>query len=126
MTTTAGVVWVMVGLFLCARAIGWFAQSPHWVIPLSIAALLIGWIKARFIFSKLVKRNIRRIKELSPNKEKICVFAFQAMQSYLIIITMIALGIVLRLSPIPREYLAAIYLAIGSALFFAGFEYFAG
>lgn len=126
LTTTAGIVWALVGLFLSARAVGWFAVTPHHVFILVLLALVAGVIKSQFIFTRLVRRNMRRINELSPHKEKICVFAFQAMQSYLIIISMIALGILLRLSPIPREYLAAIYLAIGSALFLAGLRYFAG
>jgi hypothetical protein len=125
LTLAAGIVWALVGLFLSTRAVIWFVQTRHLVAILVISALVVGLLKGRFVFARLVRRNIQRIRELSPQKEKICVFAFQAWASYLIIIAMITLGILLRLSPIPREYLAAIYLAIGSALFFASFGYFA-
>lgn len=88
-----------------------------------LLALGIGFLKGRYIFSKLAFRNIRRIQALSPHKEKICLFAFQAIQSYLIIVGMIILGILLRLSRVPREILAVIYLAIGSALLYASLPY---
>ncbi len=125
LTLAAGIVWALVGLFLSTRAVIWFYETRHLVVLLAALALIVGIVKSRYVFTKLVKRNIRRIGELSPHKEKICVFAVQAYESYLIILAMITLGILLRLSPIPREYLAAIYLAIGSALFFASFGYFA-
>ena len=78
------------------------------------------------MFARLARRNIQRIRELSPHKEKICLFAFQALQSYVLIIGMITLGILLRLSPIPREYLAIVYLAIGFALVYASLQYWRG
>jgi hypothetical protein len=124
LTLAAGIVWALVGLFLSARAVIWFSETHHLVVILATMAIIVGFIKSRLVFARLVKRNIRRIHDLSPKKEKICVFAFQAYESYFIVIAMITVGILLRLSPIPREYLAAIYLAIGSALFFASFGYF--
>jgi len=88
-----------------------------------LLALAIGLMKGRYVFGRLADKNILRIRELSPHKEKICLFAFQAMQSYLLIIVMMTAGILLRLSPIPREYLAVLYLAIGSGLIVASVQY---
>ncbi len=79
------------------------AMAVWWMVLLALA---IGLVKGRFVFSRFARKNILRIRELSPQKEKICIFAFQAMQSYLIIIGMVTLGILLRLSPLPRELLA--------------------
>ena len=101
----------------------WFRASERNVFWMVFIALVIGFLKGQFIFSKLARKNIRRIYELSPHKEKICVFAFQAAFSYILIVGMITLGILLRLSPIPREYLAIVYLAIGVGLLYASVQY---
>ena len=88
-----------------------------------VLALAVGILKGRFLLSRMARRNVVRIFALSPHKEKICLFAFQAIQAYLVICGMTALGIVLRHSSIPREALAVVYLAIGSALMYASLPY---
>jgi hypothetical protein len=123
---SAAVVWGAVGLMLAIRAGFWFASSSMTVWWMVVLALAVGLVKGRYVFSKLAKKNIQRIRELSPQKEKVCIFAFQAMQSYLIIIGMVTLGFVLRYSPLPRELLGVIYLAIGVGLLYASGEYWRG
>ncbi len=86
-------------------------------------ALAIGFIKGHFLLSRMARRNISRILGLAPHKEKICLFAFQAIQAYLVIFGMMGLGIVLRHSSVARESLAVVYLAIGSALIYASIPY---
>ena len=44
-------------------------------------------------------------------------------RSYLLIPFMIILGVILRHSPVPRLYLAVLYLAIGTALFLSSLRY---
>jgi len=120
---SAAITWGLVGAFLSLRGIFWFKTPSPAVLGLALLGLGIGFIKGRFIFSGLARRNIRRIRDLSPHKEKICLFAFQAIQSYVIIIGMMALGMILRHSSLSRADLAVIYLAIGSALIYASFQY---
>ncbi|MFZ1682670.1 MAG: hypothetical protein WAU88_00935 [Candidatus Zixiibacteriota bacterium] len=123
---SAAFVWGAVGLMLSIRGAFWFESSQMTVWWMIVLALAIGLVKGRYIFGKLAKRNIQRIRELSPQKEKICIFAFQAMQSYFLIIGMVTLGFLLRWSPLPRELLAVIYLAIGAGLMYASGEYWRG
>jgi hypothetical protein len=120
---SAAVVWGGVGLFLSLRAFFWFAHSNLHIWWMVLLALALGLIKGRLIFSRLAARNLARIKEMSPEKEKVCFFAFQATRSWVLILGMITLGILLRLSPLPRELLAVIYLAIGSGLIYASTVY---
>lgn len=120
---SAAVVWAAVGIYLSARAVLWFRASPRPVLVPAALALVLGFVKGQFIFSKLARRNIHRIGELSPHKDKICIFAFQAYESYAIIIGMMALGIVLRHSSLNRVILAVVYLAIGSALVYGSGPY---
>lgn len=116
LTRTAAVVWGLVGIGLIVRGALWLAgieTNLLWILP---SAALLGVLKGWFIFRALARKNIERIAQLSPHKEKVCIFAFQAMQSYLLILAMIAVGILLRLSPLPREYLSLLYMAIGLGL----------
>ena len=120
---SAALVWAAVGIYLSARAVIWFRAAARPTLPLALLALLLGFIKGQFIFARLARRNIERIGELSPHKDKICIFAFQAYASYAIIAGMMALGIALRHSSLDRVILAVIYLAIGSALVYGSGPY---
>ncbi len=120
---TAGTVWLIVGTMLAAVAIMWLSASSPSSYPLGALGLLTGLIVSRYGFSRILKRNVERIKALSPHKDRICIFAFQAIQSYLLILVMAGLGYTLRQLPIPHVYLAAIYLTIGVALFRSGLDY---
>jgi hypothetical protein len=113
---TAASLWSLAGLILITRAIFWLNDSGFWGIVIAVVAIGLGILKGWLVLARIARRNITRIRELSPHKPKICVFAFQAIQSYLIVIAMIALGILLRLSPLPRLWLALVYMAIGAAL----------
>ena len=119
----AGVLWILVGAMLIARAVPWILANNvgGWIA--AIIGLFLGVLKSRMVFMPLARKNVQRIEALSPHREKICVFAFQAMKAYLLIAGMIALGILLRLSPIPRIILVVIYVAVGSALIFASSKY---
>jgi hypothetical protein len=123
---SAAVVWASVGLYLSVRAVLWFRASPRPVLVPAALALVLGFIKGQFIFSKLARGNIERIGELAPHKDKICIFAFQAYESYVIIVGMMTLGILLRHSALSRDVLAVVYLAIGSALVYGSGPYWRG
>ena len=45
-------------------------------------------------------------------------------KSYLIVPVMVSMGIFLRHSPVPKEYLSIIYTGIGLGLFLSGTHYF--
>lgn len=121
---SAGMVWLGAGIMLI-----WFAS--RWLklvsLPTSILLILTGIALATgiyvFGFSKLAKKNIRRIYTLAG--ERICLFAFQEWKSYPLVFFMIALGIYLRVySPIPKPLLAVLYLGIGGGLSSSSLRYF--
>jgi hypothetical protein len=120
---TAASLWTLAGLILILRAAFWLPDAGLWVLPIVVASVGIGLLKGWLVFARIARKNVERIRALSPHKPKICVFAFQAIQSYLIVIAMVTIGILLRLSPIPRLWLAAIYLAIGAALEWSSWVY---
>lgn len=118
----SGLMWSAVGLMLCTLAYGWLLQVEVLnALLLAAAGTLLGTAIYRFGFLGLAINNIHRI-ELLP--EKACLFTFQEWKSYPLIAVMIALGITLRHSPIPKPYLAVLYIGIGLGLFFASLQYY--
>jgi hypothetical protein len=120
----AGVMWSGVGIMLVSLAARWlglvlFTQE----ILLILAGLVLALAIYYFGFSKFALKNIRRIGAYA--NERVCLFAFQKWSSYPLVVFMISLGIYLRLfSPIPKPYLAILYIGIGGGLFLSSFHYY--
>ncbi len=115
-------MWTGVGVMLCIYAVGWLEAAWVWLaLPLGLLGVVISVAANRWQFSKLAIKNIDRIFGLP---DRACVFSFLAWKGYAIIVFMITLGIVLRNSPLPKPYLAVIYLAVGGALIQASSHYY--
>ncbi len=121
---TAGIMWSGVGVMLVALAAHWLGLVHSWTILLLVLAGLLLATGIYFLgFSKLASKNVRRIIEIP--KEKVCLFAFQKWTSYPLVLVMIAMGIYLRLySPIPKPYLAILYIGLGVSLFVSSLQYY--
>jgi hypothetical protein len=120
----AGVVWSLVGLALVSVAVTWLFGSPGWAVILVLGGAVAGYAIYRFGFSHLARKNLVRIYAQAPQKDKVCVFAFQNIRSYLLIVIMMGLGYWLRHSGMPKTYLAPIYIAIGLALMLSSLLYY--
>ncbi len=118
----AGLMWTGVGVMLCRLAYVWLAViSRGMAVSLGLLGVAMAVAAYRFGFSKIAQKNIKRISLLV---EETCIFAFQTWKGYLIIGFMITLGIILRNSAIPKQYLAIIYTTIGGAIFLSSFHYY--
>ncbi|MCF6278227.1 MAG: hypothetical protein L3J16_05685 [Anaerolineales bacterium] len=120
----AGLMWSGVGVFLNKLAIGWLIQaSPKTNWLMAALGIALAFAIYNFGFSKLAQKNIRRVFTIPS--ERPCIFAFQQWTSYPLVAFMIALGIFLRIySPIPKIYLATMYIGIGGSLFLASLLYY--
>jgi len=119
----SGLTWSIVGIALCRMAVLWLSLvTGREGALLGLSGIILFLAIYRFGFSKLVARNIERIR--SKKNKKICIFAFQAWKSYLIVVIMIGLGILLRNSPLPKEYLAVIYIGFGGAMILSSIKYY--
>lgn len=118
----AGYTWVCVGTMLIYRAYSWLSAAPevNGVIYAG-GGFLIALLIHHFGFLKIVNKNLKRIHDL---EEKALVTSFLHKKSYLLILIMIAMGILLRRSSLPKAYLAVLYTGIGSALIMSSFRYF--
>lgn len=110
----AGLLWSATGIALCLAAFYWLADVD-WPRNLlgALGGCLLGLAAHHFGFKSIARKNIRRIDSLP---DQVCLFAFQAWRSYLLIASMMGLGFLLRHSSLPRVGLGIVYLTIGTAL----------
>jgi predicted histidine transporter YuiF (NhaC family) len=119
--TLAGLLWIVVGAMLLSFAVRWLraGQSAHPYL-LVAAGVIAALVIHHFGFLKVVDKNLGRIL---PMEGKRCVFSFMSWKSYLLVGLMMAMGIGLRHSPIPKPYLAVLYVGIGLALILSSIRY---
>jgi hypothetical protein len=117
----SGFVWSVVGIMLCRLAAGWLNAIGGDAGPFIVSGVLLAILIHHFGFLKLVYKNTERISSL---ESKTSIFAFQERKSYIIILIMICLGIILRHSPIPKQWLAVIYLGFGGAMILSSIKYY--
>ncbi len=106
---------------LCFKMQGLFGSPQHAATGLIAAGLLIGFLKGRFVLSKTVQRVVTRIASLKlPIR-----FADVYSKSYwILILSMVGIGISFRFLPISLDLRGLVDLAIGSALVNGSMLYF--
>ncbi|MCK5221515.1 MAG: hypothetical protein KAR14_08045 [Candidatus Aminicenantes bacterium] len=118
----AGLLWVIIGIFLNYRSYSWLKEKElKTILIIGTAGLFLSVLIHIFGFSKIVNKNIRRI---IPMDGKRCLFSFFPWRSYLLISIMILMGSFIRHSTIiPKVYLSVLYTGIGTAMILSGFRY---
>jgi hypothetical protein len=118
----AGLMWCGVGIMLLGFSFSWLSSIPSKSqLIYASAGFLAAMPIHHFGFLRLADKNLAR---LLPVTEKKCFFSFMTWKSYLIVPLMVSMGIFLRHSSLPREYLSVIYTGIGLGLFLSGVRYF--
>ncbi len=114
----AGGLWLAVGLGLTVRGLLWWRP---WLSAqealLALALLPLAVLFSSKILLRVARRTLSHIRNLP---EKACLFAFQPPRSWLIMGSMILLGILLRRSPLSRDLLGGLYVLMGLALSLTG------
>ncbi len=118
----AGIMWTGVGVMLLARAWIWLSALPlSWEIGLILVSAVIAVLFYKFMFTKTVNKNIRRVCGLP---DPVCLFAFNSPKGYILIVFMITLGIMLRRSGLDTRILAFVYASMGGALLLASLHFY--
>jgi hypothetical protein len=113
----AAVLWSLSGLGLFLTGTAWMAGSRVRSWPLfALAAVAVGALKARLALRGAALRIAARIEARGDGK---CLGGFLSWRSWLIVFSMMALGRLLRMSPLAVHLRGAVYAAIGTALLFA-------
>jgi hypothetical protein len=117
----AGTMWCGIGILLMSYAVYWLSSfSGKMQLFYGFAGFVTAMPIHHFGFLKIADKNLSR---LLPITEKKCLFSFMTWKSYLIVPVMVSMGIFLRHSSIPKQFLSIIYNGIGLGLFLSGFRY---
>jgi len=107
----SGLIWVCVGIFLLYKGVGYLqGASAYW---LALIALLLGLAKGAFVLGKSAKRSLRR---LALFKGTIPLLKLYSRGNYILILSMMAIGMLFRFLPISIALKAFIDIAVGTAL----------
>ena len=118
----SGLMWSGVGIFLDSLAFRWILNYNYQIIYIMLG-LILGFSIHHFGFSMVARNNIKRI--ILKTNSKACLVSFQKWSGYGIIVIMMSLGMFMRNTTfIPKNYLAILYLGIGSGLFFSSIKYY--
>ena len=118
----AGFMWICTGMMLISFAATWLvAFGKKTAFVYASMGLILSLFIHHFGFLRIVDKNLGRLSAMEGKK---CVFAFISWKSYIIVAIMIIMGITLRHSAIPKQYLSVLYLGIGTALFLSSIRYF--
>ncbi len=118
------ILWAATGCGLLSIAYARFMPVPGYTPLVVLGGIILGILMYRSAFSRLVKSNIARLRQLSPERNRVCVFAFINVRGYAIILFMSLLGYTLRLLQVSRLIMAPAYTAIGLALILASIRYY--
>jgi hypothetical protein len=117
----SGITWIIVGIILSLVAIQWLSPLKlNTSLLMGLTGATLALLIHHFGFLRLVDTNIERILSM---KEKVCIFAFQAWKSYLIILIMVGIGMALRRSFLPKPYLSVVYIGFGGAMILSSIRY---
>lgn len=138
----SGLLWFVIGFVLLSKGINLIVQSmsdidqayfsliqifsPHIgaiksALLLVTVGLFIGYIKGRYILIKTVKRVVSRILDLT---DPIRISKVYSMGYFLLLLTMVGIGISFRFMPLSPDIRGIIDLAIGAALMNGSLLYF--
>ncbi len=97
-------------------------EVKNFLIYLSISAI-VGLLFFYFLFSKISKRHIDRMK--SFKNERYSIFSFFNLRSYILMFGMISMGIIIRkLQLVQNQTLAYVYLTMGIPLLISSFRFY--
>lgn len=116
----AALLWTVVGLGLTAAGFAWsFGSALPWSLLLAVAGVAAGVVKGRLVIRKMADWNTARIIARGDGR---CLGGFLAPKTWLLVAAMMASGIILRRSGVPRAVLGVLYTAVGSALLIGGLQ----
>ena len=118
----AGFMWIAVGVMLTSFATRWLiAYGKSLALLYAAVGLGLSLVIHHYGFLRIVDKNLGRISKMEGKR---CAFSFITWRSYIIVAMMITMGIMLRHSAIPKQYLSVLYIGIGMALILSSIRYF--
>lgn len=110
----AAAIWSLVGIMLMIRG-GLFLHGVG-MMWLFLPAVVVGTCKSLWMLDKAARKNLVR---LSGKEDGDCLGGVYSVKMWVLVAMMMGLGVFLRRSGLPGEWVGTIYVAIGWALFFS-------
>ena len=118
----SGMMWLGVGIMLSVFSYHWLsAYGSNKAYIFAGVGFICALTIHHFGFLRVVDKNLGRISRMQGKR---CVFSFMSWKSYIMVLVMVTLGILLRHSALPKQYLSVIYIGIGLALILSSVRYF--
>ncbi len=109
----AALMWTAASVMLGVRGAGWLAHA-HFGLALAALAILLGWLKQRFIMRSVANSAIARIETRDPRASAL---GFFSVKSWLVVALMVSGGIALRVSGVlPPTVLGTLYTTVATGL----------
>lgn len=116
----AGILWCIGGFMVLKLGLTSWKQYNNVLINSSVVIIFIFFYQ--FIFSRLVKKHETRI--LNYPQERMYWYQFFDAKSYIIMFTMMSLGIILRHFQLMKiSFYSYFYTGLGFALFLCGLKF---
>lgn len=97
-----------------------FGSQSSAAIVIIVAALFLGYYKAKAVFSRVVKKGVDRILAL---KEPISITQIYGLKYLMLIAIMMGIGMGMRFFSVPPDIRGLIDIAVGAALINGGLGY---
>jgi hypothetical protein len=117
----AGITWASVGLLLCRYSYGWLSHLQcDRALVFAFIGIAISILVYRYGMSQIARKNLQRLTAIRGKK---CVFGFLSWKSYANVALMVTMGVMLRHSAVPKDYLSLVYTSMGGALLLGSSHY---
>jgi hypothetical protein len=119
----AALVWTLAGSILLFRGVFTnHVHEPHWSLKIGFC-VIGGMLFYRAMFDRISSTHVNRIKGMVV--ERPIIFSFFNLKSYLMMFSMILLGVTLRLSGwVAPAYLAMVYVTMGIPLLMSSVRFY--
>lgn len=115
----AGLVWIIAGAnILRIGIVTWISTSEFWLFKVG-EATGVFLLFFNFVFKKLFYKHTKRIEQ---KNDKSCPFSFFDTKGWIIMTSMITLGVVVRkFHLLPNAFISVFYSGLSTALIITGF-----
>jgi hypothetical protein len=118
----AGITWASVGLLLCRYSYGWLSPlETNRAMLFGLVGIIIAAIVHKYGMSKIADKNLHRLQAI---RGKSCLFGFLTWKSYANIAIMVTMGVTLRHSAVPKDFLSLVYTSMGGGLLMGSLQYY--
>jgi len=110
------VLWSVIGILLLTKATYRIVQVQEHQIAVIMTALIFGTLKSILILDRSARKSIVRILDFEDGT---CLGAVYSFKTWLLVVSMMGVGLILRNSSLPLSLLCFVYFMIGWALLFS-------